>query len=113
MSAAIIEDKTGLKQNSLFGTERKQQLDAIPDFQAKIVAGQKAKRSADFMIIARLEALIAGAPFCIWHPTAIFSNGYARDGCVITPIGDNTGMQYSASVMTYFHCNFFKRFISR
>eukprot|EP01052_Picozoa_sp_SAG31_P045199 SAG31_NODE_8163_length_1506_cov_1.321962_2_plen_183_part_00 len=61
VSAAIIEDKTGLKQNSLFGTERKQQLEDIQAFQAKIEAGQKAKRSADFMIIARLEALIAGA----------------------------------------------------
>jgi len=59
-SMAIIEDKTGLKQNSLFGTDRKQQLEDIPTFQGKIAAGQAAKRDADFMITARLEALIAG-----------------------------------------------------
>lgn len=60
VSAAIIEDKTGLKQNSLFGTERKQQLEDIAMFQQKIIAGQDAKRDPDFMIVARLEALIAG-----------------------------------------------------
>jgi len=60
VSMAIIEDKTGLKQNSLFGTERKQQLEEIEIFQEKIAAGQAAKRDPDFMITARLEALIAG-----------------------------------------------------
>ncbi len=60
VSACIIEDKTGLKQNSLFGTERKQQLEDIDAFCAKIRAGQAAKRNPDFMIVARLEALIAG-----------------------------------------------------
>lgn len=60
VSACIIEDKTGLKQNSLFGTERKQELASIEDFSAKIIAGKKAQRSEDFMIVARLEALIAG-----------------------------------------------------
>jgi phosphonopyruvate decarboxylase len=59
-SACIIEDKTGLKQNSLFGTSRKQELDDIDAFCEKIRAGQAAKRESDFMIISRLEALIAG-----------------------------------------------------
>jgi len=60
VSAAIIEDKTGLKQNSLFGTDRKQVLADIPDFCALIKAGQAAKRHPDFMVVSRLEALIAG-----------------------------------------------------
>jgi len=60
VSACIIEDKTGLKQNSLFGTERKQELESIPAFCDKIRAGQAAKVTKEFMIIARLEALIAG-----------------------------------------------------
>lgn len=60
VSACIIEDKTGLKQNSLFGTERKQQLEDIDSFCAKIKAGQDAKRHEDFMVVSRLEALIAG-----------------------------------------------------
>lgn len=59
VSAAIIEDKTGLKQNSLFGTDRKQVLEDIDTFCAKIKAGQEAKRHPDFMVVARLEALIA------------------------------------------------------
>lgn len=60
VSACIVEDKTGLKQNSLFGTDRKQVLDTIPDFCAKIKAGKEAQTTEDFMIVARLEALIAG-----------------------------------------------------
>jgi len=60
VSACIIEDKTGLKQNSLFGVDRKQELENIDDFCAKIAAGKRAQVTDDFMIFARLEALIAG-----------------------------------------------------
>ena len=60
VSAIIIEDKVGLKKNSLFGTEVKQQLDDPQAFGAKIRAGKQAQASRDFMIIARLESLIAG-----------------------------------------------------
>merc|ERR1740138_303066 len=60
VSACVVEDKKGLKQNSLFGTERKQELEDIPSFCEKLKAGQDAKTTEDFMIIARLEALIAG-----------------------------------------------------
>ncbi|MDR3071320.1 MAG: phosphoenolpyruvate mutase [Endomicrobium sp.] len=60
ISAVIIEDKTGLKKNSLFGTEVKQELAPISDFCAKIAAGKRAQVTQDFMIIARLESLIAG-----------------------------------------------------
>lgn len=58
VSAVIIEDKTGLKKNSLFGTEVQQTQDSIENFCAKIVAGKKALRTAEFMIIARIESLI-------------------------------------------------------
>lgn len=61
VSAVIIEDKTGLKQNSLFGTDAKQVLDDPQEFAAKINAGKQAQVTRDFMIIARLESLIAGA----------------------------------------------------
>jgi len=61
VSACIIEDKTGLKQNSLFGTDRVQQLEDIDTFCAKIQAGLAARRTDEFMVIARIEALIAGA----------------------------------------------------
>ena len=58
VSAVIIEDKTGLKKNSLFGTEVKQTQASIEDFSAKIAAGKKAQLTDDFMIIARIESLI-------------------------------------------------------
>ena len=58
VSAVIIEDKTGLKKNSLFGTEVAQTQDSIENFSAKIVAGKKAQLTDDFMIVARIESLI-------------------------------------------------------
>lgn len=60
VSAVIIEDKTGLKKNSLFGTDVEQTLDSIEAFSAKIQAGKKAQATDEFMIIARLESLILG-----------------------------------------------------
>lgn len=58
VSMVIIEDKTGLKKNSLFGAEVRQTQDTIPNFCAKISAGKKAQRTKDFMICARIESLI-------------------------------------------------------
>ncbi|MGZ2369840.1 phosphoenolpyruvate mutase [Ancylomarina sp. YFZ004] len=60
VSAVIIEDKTGLKKNSLFGTSVAQTQDTIEDFSAKIKAGKLAQVTEDFMIIARVESLILG-----------------------------------------------------
>lgn len=58
VSAVIIEDKVGLKKNSLFGTEVDQQQDTIENFCRKITAGKQAQKTRDFMIIARIESLI-------------------------------------------------------
>lgn len=58
VSMIIIEDKTGLKKNSLFGTEVAQTQDSIENFCAKIQAGKKAQKTSDFMICARIESLI-------------------------------------------------------
>ena len=60
VSAVIIEDKVGLKQNSLFGTDAVQTQDSIEGFCAKIKAGKEAQVTRDFMIISRCESLIAG-----------------------------------------------------
>ena len=60
VSAVIIEDKVGLKQNSLFGTDAVQTQDTIEGFCAKIKAGKEAQVTRDFMIISRCESLIAG-----------------------------------------------------
>lgn len=58
VSAVIIEDKTGLKKNSLFGSEVEQTQDSIENFSAKIAAGKKVQLTDEFMIIARIESLI-------------------------------------------------------
>lgn len=60
VSAVIIEDKKGLKKNSLFGTNAGQVQDDIEAFCQKIAAGKNAQKSKDFMIIARCESLILG-----------------------------------------------------
>lgn len=60
ISAIIIEDKIGLKKNSLFGTDVVQHQDSIEGFCEKIRAGKHAQITSDFMIIARIESLIAG-----------------------------------------------------
>ena len=60
ISAVIIEDKVGLKQNSLFGTDAIQTQDTIEGFCNKIRAGKDAQVTNDFMIISRCESLIAG-----------------------------------------------------
>lgn len=62
ISAVIIEDKTGLKKNSLFGTDVAQTQDTIEDFCTKIKTGKQAQVTEDFMIIARVESLILGKP---------------------------------------------------
>ena len=58
VSMIIIEDKMGLKKNSLFGTEVRQTQDSIENFSEKIRAGKAAQKTGDFMICARIESLI-------------------------------------------------------
>ena len=61
VSAVIIEDKVGLKRNSLFGTSVPQTQDSIENFCHKINVGKDARVTDDFMIIARIESLIMKA----------------------------------------------------
>ena len=61
ISAVIIEDKIGLKKNSLFGTDVLQQQDSIENFSLKISRGKQAQVTDDFMVIARIESLILNA----------------------------------------------------
>jgi len=60
VSAVIIEDKTGLKKNSLLGTDVDQTQDSIENFCLKIREGKRVQATDDFMIIARIESLILG-----------------------------------------------------
>jgi phosphoenolpyruvate phosphomutase len=61
VSAVVIEDKQGLKRNSLFGTEVEQHQDSIEAFCHRISVGKQAQVGDDFMVIARIESLILGA----------------------------------------------------
>lgn len=60
VSAVIIEDKIGLKKNSLLGTEVLQEQASVDEFCEKLNAGKKSQITKDFMIIARIESLICG-----------------------------------------------------
>lgn len=83
VSAIIIEDKIGLKKNSLFGTEVAQQQDSIEAFCEKIQVGRAAKVTDDFMVIARIESLIlkAGMDDAIKRAEAYIAAGV--DGIMI------------------------------
>lgn len=83
ISAVIIEDKTGLKKNSLFGTEVEQTQDSIKNFCEKIKAGKEVLRTKEFMIIARIESLILeqGMDDALTRATAYVEAG--ADGIMI------------------------------
>jgi len=83
VSAVIIEDKTGLKRNSLFGTEVAQELCPVPEFCEKIKAGKLAQVTKEFMVIARLESLIAGFPVSHALERARAFVGAGADGVMI------------------------------
>ena len=83
VSAAIIEDKTGLKKNSLFGNDVEQSQDTIENFSEKIKAAKNAQITQDFMVIARFESLIleAGMQDAIKRARAYIQAG--ADGIMI------------------------------
>lgn len=83
VSAAVIEDKKGLKKNSLLGNEVKQHQETIDNFCRKIRSGKKASVTDDFMIIARIESLIleAGMSDAIERAAAYIDAG--ADGIMI------------------------------
>ena len=83
VSAVIIEDKTGLKKNSLFGNEVSQTQDSIKNFSDKISAAKKVQVTDDFMVIARVESLIleAGMDDAIMRSLAYLHAG--ADGIMI------------------------------
>ncbi len=83
VSAVIIEDKVGLKKNSLFGTEAGQTQDSIENVSRKINHGKKAQVTDDFMIIARIESLIlkAGLKDALERAKAYIASG--ADGIMI------------------------------
>jgi phosphoenolpyruvate mutase len=106
VSAAIIEDKVGLKKNSLFGTDVDQNQDTIEGFCEKIKAGKKAQITDDFMIIARIESLIldAGMDDAINRAKAYIAAG--ADGIMI-----HSRHKDPAEIITF--CKFYAEFSNR
>jgi phosphoenolpyruvate phosphomutase len=58
VSSIVIEDKIGLKKNSLFKNQTGVKQDSIKNFSEKIYAAKKAKKIDDFFVVARIESLI-------------------------------------------------------
>jgi phosphoenolpyruvate phosphomutase len=83
VSAIIIEDKQGLKRNSLYGTDVQQELEDPQVFSNKIKAGKRAQSTRDFMIFARLESLIAGYDVDHAMERAILYISEGADGLMI------------------------------
>lgn len=100
ISAVIIEDKVGLKKNSLFGTDAPQVQDTIEGFCKKIKAGKDAQITKDFMIIARIESLIAGKPVsdALERAAAYVSSG--ADGIMIHS-KNKTGLDIREFCLTF------------
>lgn len=100
ISAIIIEDKVGLKKNSLFGTDALQEQDTIEGFCKKIKAGKEAQITKDFMIIARIESLIAGKPVsdALERAAAYVSSG--ADGIMIHS-KNKTGLDIREFCLTF------------
>ena len=77
VSAIAIEDKKGLKKNSLFKNQKGVSQDSIKDFCKKIKAAKNATVSKDFMIIARIESLILGKSV---SDALLRANAYSKAG---------------------------------
>ena len=60
VSAMVIEDKVGLKKNSLFKNQSGVKQDSIKNFSNKLKAAKNSKISKDFFIVARIESFILG-----------------------------------------------------
>jgi phosphoenolpyruvate mutase len=106
VSAVIIEDKTGLKKNSLFGTDVMQVQDSIENFSHKIASGKHAQVTDEFMVIARIESLIlnAGMDDALARARAYIAAG--ADGLMI-----HSRQKTSQEVMTF--CKEYEKFDDR
>jgi phosphoenolpyruvate phosphomutase / 2-hydroxyethylphosphonate cytidylyltransferase len=106
ISAVIIEDKVGLKKNSLFGTDVSQTQDTIENFCHKIEMGKNAQITDDFMIIARIESLILkqGLDDALNRATAYIDSG--ADGIMI-----HSKEKTPDEILEF--CNEYKKFINR
>lgn len=100
VSAIIIEDKVGLKKNSLFGTDAIQTQDTIENFCHKIREGRAARVTNEFMIIARIESLIAGAGMADALSRAKAYSEAGADGIMIHS-KDKTGMDIKEFCFEY------------
>ncbi len=83
VAALIIEDKVGLKKNSLLGVHANQQQATVADFSEKIQRGCAVRGDGNILIIARIESLIleAGMTDALMRADAYVAAG--ADGIMI------------------------------
>lgn len=86
VSAIMIEDKIGLKKNSLFKDQKNSELDSIKNFSDKIKVAVKAKSNADFCIIARIESFILRKGL---NDALLRANAYSKAGADLIMIHSN------------------------
>jgi phosphoenolpyruvate mutase len=103
ISAVIIEDKMGLKKNSLLGNDVEQSQESIEKFCHKIRVGNKSKITDDFMIISRIESLILdkGMDDAITRAKAYVESG--ADGVMI-----HSRQKHADEIITF--CQKFRSF---
>jgi phosphoenolpyruvate phosphomutase len=83
ISAMVIEDKIGLKRNSLLGNDVFQQQDSIENFCHKLAVAKEAQMTPDFMVFARIESLILDRPMAEAHERADRFLDAGADGIMI------------------------------
>ncbi len=81
-SAIVMEDKIGLKKNSLFADQKDTQQDSIQNFSKKIKVAKEAANNKDFMVIARIESIILGKSI---NDALRRANSYSKAGadCIL------------------------------
>ncbi len=81
-SAIVMEDKIGLKKNSLFKDQKGAKQDSIKNFAKKIRVAKDAANNKDFLVIARIESIILGKSI---NDALTRANAYSKAGadCIL------------------------------
>ena len=111
VSAVIIEDKVGLKKNSLFKNQQGAKQDSITKFCNKIRVGNKSKITENFMIIARIESFILGKSL---GDALKRANAYSKAGAdaILIHSKENNPKQIFAFAKEFKKSRFFKPMVA-
>ena len=111
VSAIVMEDKIGLKKNSLFENQKEVAQDSIKNFCNKIITINKSKISEDFMVIARIESFILGKSLSDALKRA---NAYSKAGAdaILIHSKEKTPKQIFAFAKKFLKSKFFKPMVA-